>query len=198
MGAVGRVSRGLRSHMFGARALVSLVMGITGGLATGLVSAGLRSQTAIERLLEQTKLPDVMVNDPTVTEAETDAIRSLDGVHGAALLVGLAIFNPDAGYVNIGVSTDGRYGVNLDIPNVIRGRLAKPTSATEVVLDESIATFMNVDVGDVVHFESYSPEQAATWGDEPSDEQLAHFDGPEIELDVVGVSRHPADLTTDD
>ena len=171
MGAVGRVSRGLRSQMFGAMAMVSLVMGITGGLATGLASAGLRSQTAIERLLEQTKLPDVMVSDPTVTDAATEQIRAVDGVHGAALLIGLAIFNPDAGYVNVGASTDGRYGVDLDIPNLVRGRLADPSSATEVVLDESIAAFMNADVGDVVHFKSYSPEQAATWGEAPTDEQ---------------------------
>ncbi len=198
MGAVDHVARGLRARMSGALLLIAVAIGVTGGLATGLVSAGQRANTAVDRLLEHTKLPDMMVFDPTLTPAQTDAIRSLDGVHGAALMAGVGLFDPDAGYLNVATSVDSRYGVDLDVPNLVRGRLADPTSSSEVVLDEVIAKFLSAGIGDELHFKSYSPEQVAGWGDEPTEEQFMQFDGPDVDLDVVGISRHPADLTTDD
>ena len=71
--------------------LVALVMGTAGGLATGLVSGGIRARTAVERLIAQTHLPDVMLSDPTLDEAQVDEIRNLPEVRGAALLVGFGL-----------------------------------------------------------------------------------------------------------
>lgn len=184
--------------MTGPLLLIAVAIGVTGGLSTGLMAAGLRAQTAVDRLLAQTKLPDMMVFDPTLTSEQTDEIRSLKGVDGAALMAGMGLFDPDGDYLNIAASVDSRYGVDLDVPNLVRGRLADPTSSSEVVLDEAIAAFLNVSVGDRLHLKSYTPAQIAAWPDEPTEEQYMQFDGPDVDLDVVGISRHPADLTTDD
>ena len=61
--------------MTGPLLLIAVAIGVTGGLSTGLMAAGLRAQTAVDRLLAQTKLPDMMVFDPSLTSEQTDQIR---------------------------------------------------------------------------------------------------------------------------
>jgi ABC-type lipoprotein release transport system permease subunit len=179
--------------------LVAVVMGTAGGLATGLVSGGVRARSAVERLIAHTHLPDVMLIDPTLTEDQVNEIRSIPTVDGATLLVAFGMLDPDGQYYNIVASVDGRYGIDLDHPNIVRGRAAAPDSAHEVVLNEKFAEALGVTVGDVVHLKSYTPEQIASWGDrEATDAELADFGGPDVDLEVVGISRHPADLTSDD
>jgi ABC-type lipoprotein release transport system permease subunit len=185
--------------LFGAAMLVALVMGTAGGLATGLVSGGAHARTAVERLMAQTHVPDVMLIDPTLTEAEADEIRHLPGVDGASLLVGFGMMDPDGQFLNIVASVDGRLGIDLDHPNIVRGRAAAPDSADEVVLNEKIAEATGLDVGDTLHLKSYSPEQIASFGGrEATDEEMADFGGPDVSIEVVGINRHPADLTSDD
>ena len=44
-----------------------------------------------------------------------------------------------------------------------------------------------------------SPEQVASWeAGEPTEEESAEFRGPDVDIEVVGINRHPADLTSDD
>jgi ABC-type lipoprotein release transport system permease subunit len=199
MGAVRRVASGLRPGLLGATTLIVIVMGIAGGLATGFVSGGVHSRTAVDRLIAQTHVPDVMLIDPTITNAQADEVRRLPGVDGASLLVGFGMIPRSGQYINIVASADGRYGIDLDVPNIVRGRAVAPDSAHEVVLSEKIANALGVDVGDVLHFQSYAPEQVASWaGRDATDEELADFGGPDVDLEVVGVNRHPADLTSDD
>jgi putative ABC transport system permease protein len=187
----------LRRRLAVSLIAIAVVFGLTGGLATGLVAGAARTRTAVDRLLEETRLPDVMVTAPTLTEQKAEEIRRIPGVQGAALLAGLAMYVPGAEYFNITASVDGRYGIDIDVPRIVRGRAADPDSSTEIVLGEQIAELLAVDVGDVVRFQSHSVEQLATWT-EPTDEELNQFLGPTVVLRVVGVSRHPAELTTDD
>ena len=200
MGAVRRVARGLRPRLRGSVLLIALVMGTAGGLATGLVSGAIGTRTAVDRLIAATHVPDVMLVDPTLDEAQLDEIRDLPEVEGAALLAGLGLFDPGGQYFGLTASVDGRYGIELDAPNIVRGRLASPDAEDEVVLGEKSAEALGLDVGDVIHFKSYSPEQMAGWDpvEGPTDEQLAEFRGPDVDVEVVGINRHPADLTSDD
>jgi hypothetical protein len=56
-----------------------------------------------------------------------------------------------------------------------------------------------VDVGDVVRFDTWSPEQMAAWREhEPTESEQDTFLGPTVDMEVVGISRHPADLSSDD
>ena len=51
----------------------------------------------------------------------------------------------------------------------------------------------------MLRFDSWSPEQLAAWAQrEPTEEEQATYLGPTVEVEVVGISRHPADLTSDD
>jgi FtsX-like permease family len=198
-GAVGMVAEMLRRRLVWSLAVIAVVTGIAGGLATGLVASAGRTATAIDRLLDETRLSDVFVSSQTLNAERVDEIRQVPGVDGAGLLTPMAMLGPGGEYVNITVSSDGGYGVEVDVPRVIRGRAAAPDAADEMVLGEPIAALYGVDVGDVVRFESYSPEQVADWGEDgPTEEQASTRLGPTVELEVVGITRHPADLTSDD
>jgi FtsX-like permease family len=199
MGAGGMVARMLRRRLLGSLALIAVVTGVSGGLATGLVASAGRTRTAVDRLLADTHLSDVFISASTLTTGQVDALQRIPGVEGAALLAPMAMMNPGGEFVNIAASADGRYGVDVDVPRVVRGRAASPDSIDEIAVGEPIAELLGVDVGDVVRFDSYSPEQLTAWGEEdPTEEEMSVFLGPTIELDVVGITRHPADLTSDD
>ena len=62
-----------------------------------------------------------------------------------------------------------------------------------------MARLLDVDVGETIRFTSWSPEQFASWsGREPTEEEAKTHLGPIVDLEVVGVTRHPVELTTDD
>jgi hypothetical protein len=198
-GAVGMVADVLRRRLFGSLVVIAVVTGVAGGLATGLVAGSARTRTAVDRMLAETHLPDVFVGAPGLTTEHVDEIRRVPGVEGAALMAPMALIRPTGEFVNIVASVDGRYGVAVDVSRVVRGRAVAPDATDEMVLGEPIAELLGVDVGDELRFESYSPEQAAGWIEkEPTDEELSVRLGPTVQLEVVGITRHPADLTTDD
>ena len=112
----------------------------------------------------------------TVEQAEQ--VRRLPGARGASLLSGLALFPRDAGFLNIVASVDGHWGVDHDRARIDRGRDPDPGSPDEIVLGESVADHLGVDVGDVLTFDSWSPEQvAAMLADEVAEEAEPTFLG---------------------
>ena len=115
------------------------------------------------------------------------------------MLTGVAMQAREGGFLNITVSLDGRYGVDLDVARIVHGRAAHPDASDEIVVGEATASALGVDVGDVLHLDSYSPAQVAEWRNrEPTDEERASPRGPPVNLEIVGISRHPADLVSDD
>ena len=198
MQAVGFVARSLRRRVVGTLLLVVVVGGISGGLATGILAGAERTRTASERLIRDAGVVDLMVAHPGLTIEDAEQIRRLPGVEGAALHTTLALIPPSGQFINVTANLDGRHGVDVDRARIIRGRPADPDAADEVVLGEVVARFLGVDVGDVLRFDSASPEQAAAWRErEPTEEEMADLQGPTVPFRVVGVSRHPSDLTTD-
>jgi putative ABC transport system permease protein len=179
--------------------LVVLIGGLAGGLATGLVAGAARTRSAGDRLIQSARVVDLMVAHPALTTAQADEIRRLPGVQGAALHTGVAVIPESGEFLNITANVDGRHGVDIDRARIIRGRAADPDAADEIVVGEVVASYLGVDVGDVLRFDSASPEQVAAWQErEPTPEEMADLQGPTVDLEVVGVSRHPVDLSTDD
>ena len=80
MGAVTRVAIRLTPKLVGSLLIIALVTGAAGGLATGLVAGGTRARTAVDRLIAHTRLPDVMMFDPTLTEANVEQMRAQPAV----------------------------------------------------------------------------------------------------------------------
>jgi hypothetical protein len=198
-GAVGMVAGMLRRRLVGSMLVVGVLTGLAGGLATGLVASAGRTGSVVDRLLAVTHLSDVFVSAPSLTAESVDELRRVPGVEGAALLAPVAMVSPGAGFVNVTASVDGHFGVDVDVARLVRGRAASVDASDEMVVGEPIAELFGVDVGDVVRFDSYSPEQVAAWGEEgPTEEEASVHLGPTVNLEVVGITRHPADLTSDD
>jgi hypothetical protein len=185
--------------VIGSLVMVAVVVGVAGGLATGLAAGAKRTSTAADRFLSEARLLDVMITDPSLTVEQAEEIRQLPGVEGAALLTGLGMVPHGGPFVNVTASVDGHYGVDIDVPRVVRGRAADPDAADELVLNETTAEVLGADVGTRLRFDTWSPEQMAAWQErEPTEEEMAIFGGPVVELEVVGITRHPADLSSDD
>ncbi len=179
--------------------VIALLAGAAGGLATGLLDGADRTRTAAERFISESRLLDAMVTDPSLTLEQTEQIRAIPGVRGASLLSGLALFPDNGKFINLTASLDGRWGTDLDVARIVRGRAVDPAAHDEIVLGEAAARALGVDVGDEARFNSWSPEQLAEWQEsEPSEAEELTFLGPAIALKVVGISRHPADLSSDD
>jgi putative ABC transport system permease protein len=199
MTAVMLVARTLQRRLGASLLVIAVVAGVAGGIATGLVAGAARTRTAPERAIRAAHVLDLMISDPTMTPDQVDEIRALPGVRGMSRLTGLGLVLRGHDYIVMTANVDGRWGRDVDVARIVRGRDADPNSAHEVVLGETVANFLKVDVGDVLRFDSWSPEQLAAWAQrEPTEEEQATFLGPTIEVQVVGISRHPADLTSDD
>src|SRR5262245_41476343 len=192
-----RVARGLQPRLAGSLLAIAVVLGTAGGLTTTLADSGFRARSAVDRLLAATHLPDVMMLDPTITPEQMEQIRAVPGVESATHLTGLAMFIEDEDYVNTTVPFDDQYGTELDVARIVRGRAADPDSADEMVIGEELSEALDVGVGDVVRFVSLSAGQIAQIMEEEPEGEPEYL-GPIVELEVVGISRHPADLTTDD
>jgi putative ABC transport system permease protein len=198
MTAVALVARTLRRRLAASMLAVAVVAGAAGGIATGLVAGAARSRTAPERAISAAHVLDIMISDPTVTPEQVDEIRALPAVKGVSRLTGLGLVLQGHDYITMTANVDGRWGRDVDVARIVRGRAADPDSAHEVVLGETVAKSLGVDVGDVLRFDSWSPEQIAAWTErEPTEEEQATFLGPTVDVQVVGIGRHPADLTSD-
>jgi hypothetical protein len=75
---------------------------------------------------------------------------------------------------------------------VIEGRLADQSKVDELTIGETLAASMHVGVGDVVHFDSYSPDDIATI--RLNNAALPRPHGPRVSFRVVGIVRRPLDL----
>ena len=200
MAAGELLARRLRRGLIGPILVIGAVAGAAGGLATGLLDGADRTRTSAERLIRESRLLDVMVTDPSLTLEQTEQIRAIPGVRGASLLSGLALFPDNGQFLNLTTSLDGRWGTDLDVARIVRGRAVDPAAHDEMVLGEAAARALGVDVGDEVRFNSWTPEQVAEWdqGEPSSAEEEFAFRGPTIDFRLVGISRHPADLSSDD
>ena len=152
MTAGGLVRHMLWKRLASSWLVIALIAGAAGGLTTGLVAGASRTSSAAERFLAETRLLDLMVTNPELTVAQAEEVRRLPDVDGVALLTGIALFPHDGGFTNITASVDEGWGVEVDVPRLVRGRLAEPEADDELVLTESMARLLDVDVGETVRF----------------------------------------------
>ena len=177
--------------------VIVLVVGLAGGLATGLVAGADRTRTSLDRFMAESGVLDLLILAPPGERRAGPGrghSRGLPGVEGAALLATPALIAREHDLRPPVINLDGRSGVDLDVARLLRGRAVDPQSATEIVLGETVARYLGLDVGDTMQFDSFSPGQVEAG----EDEGRPPFLGPSSVVEVVGISRHPADLLSDD
>ncbi|CAN5588152.1 hypothetical protein BH23ACT3_BH23ACT3_15700 [soil metagenome] len=134
----------------GATMLVALVVGIT----LAAVSGARRTDTAFDRMLEDTAFWHLMVNPHAGIESELDpqALAALPGVErlGTAHAMGLFVKGPDGQDLPSLAMAAVEPGTFTDHfrPNLLDGRLFDPDRPDEVMLGSRLARQLEVSAGD--------------------------------------------------
>ena len=130
MTAVRLVARTLQRRLAASLLVIAVVAGVAGGIATGLVAAADRTRSAPERAVRAAHVLDLLISDPAITSAQVDEIRALPGVRGMSQLTGLGLVLRGDQYIVMTANVDGRWGRDVDIARIVRGRDAIPTRRT--------------------------------------------------------------------
>ena len=198
----GAALRALASHHLRRSpvrtALLVALVGLVSAVPMSLLSAGRHGELAVDRFQAFSDPPELVVNvcPPGVDPAEegvepcavgvdlrADARRISELQHvRAAVPAGFVIAqggaDPDPatwGPPLVGYATSGPDATAVGRPVVLRGRVAAPGAAGELVLGEALARRLRLDVGDQIHL-------AAPGGTDP------------VASTVVGVVRTLDDL----
>ncbi len=132
-----------------------LVVGLAGGVVLTAAAGAQRTGTAFTRLLQASHAADAAVVVNGSGQGYDRALARLSGVAGEArVLLGevgnLSLALPDGVRVpSVGadVSVDGRWGTSVDRFKVVQGRMFRPGSASEVVIDPQLATAYGLHPG---------------------------------------------------
>ena len=164
---------------WGGLLAIVLLVGLIGGLAMGAVAGARRTQSSFPAFLASTNPSDLLVlhNDSADDSNQSDpaflrTIAALPHVNRvesttspSELLLGTD-GNPAQDATHRGFDSsaqvladvNGEFS-NQDRPTVIRGRLANPHRADEMVMSADAAQLLHVHVGDVVPFGFYTNAQ---------------------------------------
>ena len=133
----------------GAWLALALVVGLAGGVVLTAAAGAQRTGTAFTRLLQASHAADVAVVANGTGEGYDQALARLPGVTGEARDLGgevgnLSLVLPDGARVpspGVQVSADGGFGTSVDRFKVLAGRMFRPGSADEVVIDPQLAGY---------------------------------------------------------
>lgn len=176
---------------------LALLVALAGGVVLAATAGARRTSDVTDRFLAVTAARDASVQiDDEDPGPVLDAIEQLDVVEGSGRLRFFPIL-PDPEVIKTEIdlmlqgSPDGRWGVDIDRPLVVRGRVPDPSDPEEVMLNELAARQAGLDVGDRFSASTFTPEQlASVW----SGGEFTGFDGPTVDLEVVGIGRQGTDL----
>jgi hypothetical protein len=172
------------------RALVVLALfaGIAGAVVLAAAAGARRTGSSFERLAEESRPADVIADvgavDPDVVKRITTL--SIVDVVGAVTVVFAVVDGVDTDLAIL-APLDSRVGSQIESDRIVRGRRPDPSSVDEMVVNESTAEILGVDVGDEVSIATLTPEQV-------SNEAYFPAQGPTLRVEVVGVARGPTDL----
>lgn len=167
------------------RSLVALALlaGITAGVALAALAGARRTDAALDRLREATDAADAVVFASQAGNFHPDwpaleARPEIADVAPWALIFG--DLDDEPGQV-IFAPVDGRWGDEVNRSVVTDGRMYDPEAFDEAVVDEGAAREEGVEVGDVIPFHAYTPDQEFDGG---------AAQGPQVDLRVVGLTRN--------
>lgn len=165
---------------------VGLLASLIGGVVLSAVAGARRTSSAFDRLLQETRYWDVRVDAFSADSDLVDDVIALPQVErgwGAELVVGH--FGETVQFLAVTVGPERDAGIYR--PVVVEGRAARPDAPEEVVIGERMSAELGLGVGTRFRFEALSPEQFQAFGEF----EFTSFDGPRVDLHVVGVVREP-------
>jgi hypothetical protein len=186
-----RVRAGLRQDWRGLAGL-TLVTALMGSAVLVALAGAHRTATAVSRFVQYA--------GPTEGDIAADS-RTLDKI---AALPGVAYTMRAAFMLAAPVTADGRmaaapgqvitFALIHRPPQqraiMVAGRLAAPSRASEVMINESAARVLNARVGSVIHLRGYRPDQ---W-QQVVNGAVLHPGVALPDVRVTGITRTPADL----
>ncbi|MET0665705.1 MAG: FtsX-like permease family protein [Acidimicrobiales bacterium] len=173
---------------------LALVVAVVGTVVLAAAAGARRTASALDRARVATAASDLRVQvdaEDAVVARVADALADSPAV---ADLARVRTFVVDGGgdfdLALVG-DPDGRRGVTMDRPVALTGRLPAPDAPDEVALNENAAESLGLGVGDRLSLGTFSPDdvQALLTSDD-----FRGFNGPELDLQVVGVMRQLEDL----
>jgi len=195
MGAV-RLLAGfeLRRRWLALVAVALMVALVIGAVAAALAGAR-RTSSSVERFRTWSNASDGWFQSNSIGEATTlravlAARPEVETIAERRLVNGFIENRPIS---DIAIVTDpqGRYGVAVDRPRVLSGRMPAPDRPDEIALNELAARLGRIHVGDVLRMKTWSTRDLDALF---SGTGFPGFNGPQAQMTVVGIVRSPDGL----
>lgn len=175
------------------RSLVALALlsGLAGAVVLTAVAGARQTASSFERLADDSNAADVAADVGAVDPDIVDKIARLPMVEvSASFTLVFALVDGVEADLGIRIPRDERFGVEIERGRVLRGRNPASDRPDEVVVNETAAALIGVDVGDEVDVATLTPEQV---------QEADYFPpkGPLLQFRVVGVVRSTDDVIED-
>jgi ABC-type antimicrobial peptide transport system permease subunit len=170
---------------------ITMLVGLVGAVVLASAAGAHRSSTSLRRFIAESRSSDVELDLDHPSPAELTVFRRVPQVADFAVLHVYALLPHGLPSLKNAASVDGRIGSVVDRARLVRGRVANPDAADEIMIGEGLAAEQHLDVGGHLDAESMTPAQTAMTfaGKDPGPGA-----GPAIRLRIVGIYRRPLDL----
>src|SRR2546421_648692 len=186
----------LRRHRF-ASLVAALLITIVGGAVLSTLAAGRRTQTAFERLVNETHVTNgsvVLGENPDAEIAKIVKMPEVNGWSHLHLFPTQVAGKPDV-FLGLAMGQDDRIRNDVERAHIVRGRAANPDKPFEVVIGEARAKVLGVDLGGYLPLLTFTQKQIV---DELSKgKNPGRPGGPAFTLHVVGLERGPRQIIND-
>jgi hypothetical protein len=179
--------------------VLGLLVAVVAGASLLALAGARRTASTLDRFREWSGASDVTYQAPEVDVggAMLAALEDQPAVEAVTIRRLVNAFPDDASELDLAVYSDesGRYGTEIDRPLVLDGRMPDPDEPGEILVNELAADQLGVGVGHRF--------AARTWTDADlralvgGQNGFPGFNGPRLDLEVVGIGRFPEELPGD-
>lgn len=178
---------------------VAVIIGLSAGLALGLVAGARRSDTAVDRFVASVDAHEVLVISGVpgtfdFAEVDLDDVAALPGVESSLevpVLAGAGRTDADrlidSSTVNFLIDPAGQVGYVAPRFGLVDGRLADPEEPNEVVISFRVAESFDLEVGDTIDVNFLEPPELEGLFTGQTTFDALSTEGPRERLRVVGL-----------
>jgi ABC-type lipoprotein release transport system permease subunit len=188
LSALALVARAEGRVRWRALLALALLVAVVGGVTLSAVGGARRTASSLDRFLAETATRDaiVQVADDDSAEAVVAALEGQPWVDGLARTDTFLAHTSGTDLIGIEASPDPAYGVEVDRPLLVDGRLPDPGAEAEVVINESMRDTYDLEPGDDLEVQTLTPDEFDCLS---AGTCLPEYRGPRPTLHVVGVLR---------